>query len=301
MPTWLCTGGTVLATRDRVLPVERLLPGAALPALEGGALVVASVGRIRLSMTELAAHPALWPVRLAAGALADGVPAADTMVLPHQMLAVPGFPPMAAHWLVDGVALQQGAPTAPLDVYILELDGDGTPASGYCLRDTAAPNARPDEHALRAVRAHLARRAGLVPGVLLGSIDAIGVTRLEGWADDGSGHPVAVELVVDGVVLPPLLADRHRDDLAAAGFGDGRRGFLVSLSPPLDLRRRHLVRVCRALDGADLPGSPVLLDSAPGLAPLLDALPPGAALIGAVAAAARAVAARLSGALPARL
>ena len=294
MPTWICTGGTLLATGDRAIPVERLLPGAMLAAVEGAALVVVSVGRMRLSVPELAARPALWPVRLAAGALADGVPAADTTVLPQQILAIPGLPSMAARWLVDGAALQQGEPTAPLDVYSMELDGDGTPAGGHCVRGGVAPDARPDDRALREVRAHLAARAGLLPGALLGSIDAVDAAGLEAWADDGSGRPVMLELVIDGVVSLPLLANRRRDDLAAAGFGDGRRGFLVAFDPPLDPRRSHLVRVCRALDGADLPGSPVLRDIAAGVAPLLDATA-GVAMAGGIAAAARSVAARIPG------
>ena len=297
MRTWLCAGGTVVATRDGAVAVARLLPGAVLAARQGGVLTVAAVLRIRLSIAALTDRPALWPVRIAAGALADEVPPTDTLVLPDQMLAVPGHPEIAARWLVDGVAVAREKPAVPLDVFALELGEDGVPEGAGLLHD-GPPGARPDEAALHALRAHLAARAGVVVGVVRGSIDALEAARLEGWADDGSCRPVTLEVVVDGIAAPPFCADRPRADLAAAGIGDGRRGFMAALDPPLDPRRRHLVRVRRALDGADLPGSPLLIDSqvgdgTAGLASLLDALPPDPALVGAVAAVARAVAARL--------
>ena len=295
MPTWLCAGGTRLATPQGTIAVERIVPGMMLAARDGGTLVAGAVGRIQLSAAELAARPALWPVRVAAGALADGVPAADTVVLADQPLGVAG---VAAKWLVNGLTLDRAVPVAPLDVFSLSLDGAGVPAGAMCLGDDLGPSPRPDDTVLLAARRDLAARAGpafgLPAGALLGSIDAVTGHQLEGWADDGSGRPVALELVIDGITSPPVLADRPRDDLAAAGIGDGRRGLVVMLDPPLDPRRRHLLRVRRALDGADLPGSPILLDAVATLPALLDALPTDAARRLAVQAAARAVAARLA-------
>ena len=101
MPTWLCAGGTRLATPQGTIAVERIVPGMMLAARDGGTLVAGAVGRIQLSAAELAARPALWPVRVAAGALADGVPAADTVVLADQPLGVAG---VAAKWLEIGRA-----------------------------------------------------------------------------------------------------------------------------------------------------------------------------------------------------
>ena len=169
----------------------------------------------------------------------------------------------------------------------------GTPA-GLCLRDGTGEQPRPADTVLLAARRALAARAGIAPGPLLGSVDAAIADRLAGWADDGSGHPVALELAVDGVTAPPVLAGQLRDDLTAAGIGDGRRGFTTLLDPPLDPRRRHLLRVRRALDGAELPGSPVLLDAVVTLTALLDAMPDDAEMRQAGETAARAVAARLA-------
>lgn len=278
---WLCTGGTRFATPRGDIAVEHLLPGMVLTSRDGAALVVGPIGRIRLSVAELLARPALWPVRVAAG---------DVLVLAEQPL---GEPAIAAKWLVDGVALDRPQPHAPLDVFSLTIEAPGIPAA-LCLRDDAGEQPRPPDAVLFAARRTLAARAGRTPGPLLGSVDGIAADRLTGWADDGSGHPVALELVVNGVTAPPMLADQLRHDLAAAGIGDGRRGFMMPLNPPLDPRRRHLLRIRRALDGADLPGSPVLLDAVAKLAALLDALPDGAARRQASEAAARAVAARLA-------
>ena len=292
MARWLCTGGTRLVTPHGPIAVEDVRPGMVLLARDGAALIAGPVGRIRLSVAELLTRPALWPVRVAAGVLGDGLPAHDVLVLADQPLAVRGAAPIAAAWLVDGVALDRPPPVAPLDVYSLTIDGAGIPA-GMVMADGASPP-RPADAALRVVRQDLAAAAGIAAGPLLGSVDGVAADHLEGWADDGSGRPVALELVIDGVVAPPVPAGRLRSDLAAAGIGDGRRGFVIPLDPPLDRRRRHLLRLRRALDGAELPGSPILLDAVAELASLLDAVPDERVRRQAVEAAARAVAARLA-------
>ncbi|MCC6718414.1 MAG: Hint domain-containing protein [Acetobacteraceae bacterium] len=291
MATWLCIGGTRLATPHGAVAVEDLVPGTKLAMRDGPPQPVGGIGRIRLSVIELLTRAELWPVRIAAGALADGIPAADAVVMAEQPLAAPGFAPVAAKWLVDGIGLRRPMPGAALDVYSLSLPG--APAGDACLGDGAAA-ARPADAVLHDVRRHLADRAGIAAGTLAGSVDTVTGRRIGGWAADASAHPVAVELEVDGGIAPPCVADLPRADLAAAGVGDGRRGFQLTFDPPPDPRRSHLLRLRRALDGADLPGSPVLLDSAAGIAALLAALAPGPELDESIAAACRAVAGRLA-------
>ncbi len=290
MATWLCIAGTRLLTLDGPVTVERLLPGAVLTAQDGTTLRAEAIGRIRLSVAELLARSALWPVRIAAGALGAGEPDADVVALADQPLTPAG---VAAKWLVDGVGLTRPAPVAALDVYSLSVRGAAVPAGGMCL-GTQPTAPRPPDAVLFDLRRQIGARG---VGAVLGSIDAVSAGLVEGWADDGSGRPVALELVVDGVVAPPVAAGWARADLAAAGIGDGRRGFAMTPDPPLDPRRRHLLRVRRALDGADVPGSPVLLDAVVELAPLLAYFPAGPELRQAIGAAARRVATRLA-ALP---
>jgi len=64
------------------------------------------------------------------------------------------------------------------------------------------------------------------------------------------------------------LANRFRPDLAEAGIGRGWHGFRVVLPHALDPSRRHRVAVRREADGAELPGSPLLLPALPQRAPL---------------------------------
>ncbi len=254
--TWLCTGGSRLATPRGTVPVEVLAPGDEVLGRDGGVLPVRWVGRLQLPAAALAGQPALWPVLGPQG-----------VMLPGQVVARNGFPPVAARWLVDGRVLSRPQPVAALEVFSLELDGAEAPDGAPMLAEGAEEPALPAERVLQVLRQSLAGAPG---GTMVGRLDEVTRQAVSGWVAlaDGGGQ-VAVELVVDGVVRPPVVADRYRADLEAAGVGDGRRGFRLVLDPPLDPRRRHLVRVRRALDGMDLPGSPALLDAAAGLGAVL--------------------------------
>jgi hypothetical protein len=253
--TWLCTGGSRLATPRGPMPVEALASGDEVLGRDGGVLAVRWVGRLHLPAPALAAQPALWPVLGPQGAM-----------LPGQVVERNGFPPVAARWLVDGQVLSRPAPVAALEVFSLELDGEEMPDGAGVVAEGAVEPALPAERVLLALRQSL---AGAPAGAMVGRLDEVSRAVVSGWVEGGG--PVAVELVVDGVPQPPVMADGYRADLEAAGVGDGRRGFRLVLDPPLDPRRRHLVRVRRALDGMDLPGSPALLDAAAGLGAVLDA------------------------------
>jgi O-antigen biosynthesis protein len=92
----------------------------------------------------------------------------------------------------------------------------------------------------------------------VGAIDVLTLHEVAGWAWDprNPDESVIVEILDGDRVLFEVLADRPRADLAAIGLGNGRHGFAVK---PLDdflPMSRHLVRVRRKLDGADLPGNP---------------------------------------------
>jgi hypothetical protein len=71
-------------------------------------------------------------------------------------------------------------------------------------------------------------------------------------------------VLVDGVAVGRVVANRYRADLAGAGLVEGRHGFRIELAPMLRSDALHLVSLRRASDGAELPGSPVLL---PAIAP----------------------------------
>ena len=61
-----------------------------------------------------------------------------------------------------------------------------------------------------------------------GNIDGIFDGSLIGWCREvGESHALSLDLLVDGVVACSLTADQQRDDLKAAGMGDGCHGFQV--------------------------------------------------------------------------
>ncbi len=104
---------------------------------------------------------------------------------------------------------------------------------------------------------------------LEGGIDILDRHGLHGWAHDRD-DPAPVELVVHVTGQPPLrlLANLYRADLEQAGIGDGRHGFslaLEGLSPLVP----HTLRVARAGDDADLPGSPRVIAASLQIDPVL--------------------------------
>jgi hypothetical protein len=291
----LCLAGTKLPTARGAVPAERLAVGDVL--LAGSARhELRWVDRTVFAPAWLAAKPEFWPVRLQAGALADGLPPRDTTVLATQPIAVPGFAPAAAAWLAGLPGIARPTPDSPLDILALHLDPPlpETAIAAFWGLCPHAPVPHPGEDALAALRRHLAARAGLAPGTLRGKLDRATHSAASGWAEDGSGHPVAVELVIDGIARPPVPAARHRADLARAGVADGHAAFHIAIDPPLDPARAHLIAVRRALDGQHVPGSPMLLPATVPPATLVAALPPGEARA-AVEQEVRRLAARLAG------
>jgi hypothetical protein len=74
------TPGTRILTLQGEVPVETLRPGMTVMTLDHGQVAIRWVGQMRVTAAECAANPDLWPVRIAAGALGDGLPLHDLMV-----------------------------------------------------------------------------------------------------------------------------------------------------------------------------------------------------------------------------
>lgn len=94
---------------------------------------------------------------------------------------------------------------------------------------------------------------------LQGSLDRVTHDRISGWAydPDRAGEPVSLLITVDDQIVRRVLANLFRDDLRAAGIGDGRHAFDISIGK-LPLHSVHIVAVCREDDHAHLPGSPLV-------------------------------------------
>ena len=68
-----------------------------------------------------------------------------------------------------------------------------------------------------------------------GAVEGGSCTEVRGWAWDPMfpTSPISVEVLVDGVPMGTVAADRARPDLASAGKGDGRHGFVWEVPPSL--------------------------------------------------------------------
>ena len=101
-----------------------------------------------------------------------------------------------------------------------------------------------------------------------GRLDHADHAMVRGWAQDGGQPevPVVLQVSCDGVALASVVANCHRPDLRDAGLGSGRHGFVLAITGTLSRSKRHVIRVRRQADGAELPGSPVVLEPVTGFA-----------------------------------
>jgi len=114
--------GTRIATPDGETAIETLKPGDRLLTAAGGETTLAWLGRQRVPADVL--HPArVNPIRIAAGALAPGVPARDLYVSPDHALELDGLL-INAGALVNGDTIRQVArmPAGGFVYYHLETD-----------------------------------------------------------------------------------------------------------------------------------------------------------------------------------
>ncbi len=96
---------------------------------------------------------------------------------------------------------------------------------------------------------------------LRGRLEQAEARLVAGWAMDPAapGEGVTLELVIDGQSAGRFIARGFRPDLAAAGIGDGRHAFSVTIPEGLAAGQSHEIRVRHATDGRELPGSPSLV------------------------------------------
>jgi glycosyltransferase involved in cell wall biosynthesis len=135
--------------------------------------------------------------------------------------------------------------------------------------------------------------AGTPAGVLTGHLDLASRQCLRGWAQDcgATESPVALQVIDNGTVIARVLANRYRPDLEQAGFGSGWHGFEIAIPDGLPPLIRHVIEIKREADGADLPGTPMVIEAADRFdAALEHAIAGAVAAVGADAAQDRALA-----------
>ena len=128
--------GTQLATADGVIAVEDIAAGIMLKTVSGAVLPVRWVG-----WTEVATRSAdplkAWPIRITAGALADGLPTRDLLVSPDHAIFVDDVLVQASA-LVNGVTItREGNVPERFRYYHVELAthelllAEGVPAESF--------------------------------------------------------------------------------------------------------------------------------------------------------------------------
>ncbi|MDP4025237.1 Hint domain-containing protein [Methylobacterium sp. NEAU 140] len=286
-----CTGTRILTDRGAVA-VEDLAIGDTVVTASGARRPIRWIGTRSYGGRFANANPAVLPVTVRAGALADGVPARDLAVSPDHALFLDGLL-VPAELLVNGASITRAERIESVTYWHVELDShdvllaEGAPAESYvddggrAIFHNAAssrapcPGAAPaaaaycaprvaDDgahgYALEAIRRRLAIRAGLpvararVFGALRGAVEACDGRRVTGWAQDAAhpDGPVCLDVVVDGATVALVYADGYRADLEAAGIGDGCHGFALDLPEALDGRAPHTVELRRSADATSL-------------------------------------------------
>jgi O-antigen biosynthesis protein len=108
----------------------------------------------------------------------------------------------------------------------------------------------------------------------LGYVDLSEPGRIAGWACDMAipDRRVAIDLIRDGVVLQTVLADQFREDLQAAGIGDGHAGFSFTL--PQDGTFRDPTEISVTISGGslNLVNSPLVVAAPPPFCGAFDRL-----------------------------
>ena len=221
--------GTRIATAEGVRPVELLAPGDVVRLATGGTASVCWVGQRRVACDRHPRPEEVWPVRIEAGAIAEGVPARDLWLSPDHAVALGGVL-VPARYLVNGASIRQEK-CAQVTYFHVELAdhalllAEGLEAESYLDTGNRAafanagpaialhPRFAPAEAALAVWRAR-----GCLPLVLGG--EALGARRAAlharalalGWREtaapalravvEGRAVPLAWEGAVATLVLP---------------------------------------------------------------------------------------------------
>ena len=290
-----CAGTLILTSRGE-MPVEILAIGDLVVTASGERRPIKWIGRRSYGKDVVSRHPHLRPIRIAAGAIASQVPTADLFVSPLHALLIDGVlvPAIA---LANGISILPVPAETRIDYVHLELEthdvilANGAAAETFIDDDSRAMFVNASEYhrlypsaagclprcaplldqgaALEAIRDRLAIRARrtrpdgsqATQQALLGQLDLASHDRLVGWALNPAEPDKAIELLATagGELIARITAGSLRPDLQLAGLGQGRNGFDVAL-PALPCDMRHEIRICRAADGVELPGSPVTLE-----------------------------------------
>jgi O-antigen biosynthesis protein len=158
---------------------------------------------------------------------------------------------------VKNAARRNGDAGGPIDGRSVD-NTEVSPADGIQLATPDGDQAPDDPVSFEAVSSDETSADVLHTDQPIGVIERIDHDEISGWVWDPANpnKSVDLELLDDDVVVLKLCASLFRIDLVEAGMGNGNHGFHLSNLAGLFPRSRHRIRLRRASDGRDLPGSP---------------------------------------------
>ena len=289
--------GTHIRTDKGDIPIEQLAIGDRVVTLDRTAKPVKWIGNRTYSSVAAGETQNIVPIMIRRGALGRNMPTKDLYVSPRHALFFDDVLVEVAH-LVNGESIVRCPHIEPVRYLHIELNehdvvfAEGAPSETFVDCDSRVlfhnapefaelyPADQPQRWMFCAPRVDtgpvleqihrvIDARAGLAsgdaevrPGPLHGSLDGLDGTTITGWAFDPDHPESAVMLeVLDGDgMIARLTANRFRDDLQAAGIGDGRHAFELALSRALSPLIRHELHIRRVSDGRELPGSPLVIE-----------------------------------------
>ncbi len=283
--------GTLIATADGEVPVETLAIGDEVMTASGALRPIKWIGRRSYGGRFIMGRKDILPVCIKAGALGDNVPKRDLWISPHHAMyfADDGGVLIEAKDLVNGTSIVQTARVDKVEYFHIELDthdvivAEGALSETYLDDDSrgmfhnaleyemlygeqpaasaqyCAPRCQGGDELETLRRLRIAQRAGLVAaasaGALRGHVDGISGGFVKGWAQNAEHPeaPVCLDIFAEGRFVGHVLANRYREDLAQAGLGSGRHGFVFD--PPAGVTLAlETIEVRRSLDGAPVGG-----------------------------------------------
>ncbi len=278
--------GTMILTPEGEIPVEALRIGDAVVTKFGGVQAIKWIGRQSFAPRVIVNDTGQLPVRICAGALDGVLPRRDLYVSPGHSMLMNGQLVLAQS-LVNGITIRQERRGEQIHYFQLEFlshdcvcaegawsesfaDGPGLRAQFYNQAeffgrypDHVTPAAlrlcapRPVAGAeLEVLLLPIVARAMrcVAPGRLEGSLDVRSNIKVIGWAMDAENPllPVLLDIKLGEERIASVLACDPRDDLRMAAKGRGRCAFAFVPSPPFTGAEMAALRICRAVDGAEI-------------------------------------------------
>jgi len=252
--------GTAILTEAGERPVETLQIGDRLITRDGAIRPIRWIGRRAYDGRFAAGRSDIMPVRIAAGALGEGLPRRDLVISPlHAMFLDGALVP--AHALVNGRTITQAEQVDVVEYIHIELEthdiifaegaasetfiDDGSRGMFHNAREYTElyPDAEPvaarycaprveSGEELEAIRRRLdAISTRPETSSIELYVDLATRGRVAGWARDAlrPHSRLRLRLRTGELVLCEVTADRHRADLQAAGKGDGFHAFDIDL------------------------------------------------------------------------